>query len=66
MIVRNLAIGLACLAPWALWLGYDRLTLLRGTPLWDFRYLVLMVAGFLGLSGLEWLLGRLGKKPKEE
>lgn len=61
MIVRVLAMIFAGGATWALWAGYGQLNFLRGTPFWDFRYVVFAVAGFLGLSGLEWVLGRIKK-----
>ena len=57
MIVRGLAILLALGAAAALWFGYDNLRQLRGTPLFDFRYVVFAVAAFLGLSAIEWALG---------
>ncbi|MDA8585307.1 hypothetical protein N9L47_03455 [Rhodobacteraceae bacterium] len=57
MIIRGLAILLALGAAAGLWFGYDNLKQLRGTPLFDFRYVVFAVAAFLGLSAIEWALG---------
>lgn len=62
MILRGFAIVLACLATWAIWLGYGQLRALRGTPLWEFRYLVMLIATFLGLGGVEWALGWLRRR----
>lgn len=66
MIVRVLAIVFAGCATWALWAGYGQLSFLRGTPFWDFRYVVFAAAGFLGLSSLEWVLGQIKKKIEGE
>ncbi len=57
MIVRGIAILLAAGAAAALWYGYDNLRMLRGTPLFDFRYVVYAVVSFLGLSAIEWVYG---------
>jgi hypothetical protein len=57
MIVRALAIVLSIGALAALWFGYMNLNMLRGTPLFDFRYIIFAVGAFLGLSGIEWALG---------
>lgn len=57
MIVRCLAILFALSAAAALWYGYDNLRQLRGTPLFDFRYIFFAVVAFLGLSAVEWALG---------
>lgn len=62
MIIRGLSIALAALALAALWFGYMNLNILRGTPLFDFRYVIFAVAAFLGLSAIEWALGWI--KPK--
>ncbi len=62
MMLRILAIIVAGGATWALWAGYDALSMLRGTPFWDFRYGVFAMLAFLGLSGLEWLLGWIKSK----
>jgi hypothetical protein len=62
MIIRGLAILLALGATAALWFGYMNLNFLRGTPLFDFRYVVFAVAAFLGLSATEWALGWIKTK----
>jgi len=62
MIFRIVSIALSAGAIWAIWFGFENLTVLRGTPLWEFRYFVLMLATFGGLSALEWGLGRVKKK----
>lgn len=66
MKLRGFAIFLTGLAMWLLWVGYDMLSGLRGTPLWDFRYLVFLVAAFPDLSAVEWALGRVQKKLQNE
>jgi hypothetical protein len=62
MILRALAIALSALAAAGLWFGYANLNMLRGTPFFDFRYIVFAVAAFLGLSVVEWALGKLKAK----
>ena len=59
MIFRIAGIALSGVAIWAIWFGYDNLAVLRRTPLWEFRYFVLMLATFGGLSALEWGLGQV-------
>ena len=66
MIVRGLAILFALGAAAALWFGYDNLRALRGTPLFDFRYVFFAVAAFLGLSAIEWALGWIKGKVEGE
>lgn len=44
------------------WYGYDQLTLLRRTALWEFRYLALGCAVFLVLSLVQVVWDKLGKK----
>ena len=61
-IARFASPGAALLACAALWLGYENLSLLRGTALWEFRYVVLGCAGFLLLTGAERLASWLGKR----
>jgi hypothetical protein len=62
MIIRGLAIVLTAAACVALWFGYMNLNVLRGTPLFDFRYVIFAVGSFLGLSALEWGIGWIKKK----
>ena len=57
MIVRGMSILLAALACGGVWFGYTNLNILRGTPFFDFRYVVFAVSAFLGLSAIEWALG---------
>lgn len=57
MMLRALSIVSGAAAAAGLWYGYMNLNLLRGTELFDFRYVVFAVASFLGLSAIEWLLG---------
>jgi hypothetical protein len=62
MIVRGLAIVTAFGGLAALWFGYNNLNVFRGTPLFEFRYFILAIAAFLGLSALEWLVGWIKSK----
>ena len=62
MILRMLSIAVAIGAVLALWFGYGQLNTLRGTPLWEYRFIVFAAAAFLGLSALEWALGWLKHK----
>ncbi len=62
MIVTIATIGLSAVATWAIWFGFDNLRILRGTVLWEFRYLVFMLATFAGLSALEWGVDRLKRR----
>jgi hypothetical protein len=66
MIVRILAILVASCAAFGLWFGYSELKILRGTPLWDFRYIVFAAFAFLGLSVLEWAMGWVKRKIEGE
>ena len=62
MNVRVLAILVAVGAVWALWFGYGQLKEFRGTPFWDYRYIIYAAAAFLGLSVLEWALSWIKTK----
>lgn len=62
MIFRIVSIALSAGAVWAIWFGFENLKVLRGTPLWEFRYFGLMLATFLGLSALEWGLDLAKRK----
>lgn len=57
MIVRGIAILLGLVGAAGLWFGYDNLNQLRGTPFFDYRYIVYAVLSFLGLSAIEWVFG---------
>ena len=62
MIVRILAIAFAALGCAGLWFGYMNLNVFRGTPLFEFRYIIYAVLAFLGLSCLEWAMGWIKSK----
>jgi len=62
MILRLLPVALTFGAMWGLWVLYGNLGFLRGTPLWELRYVVFVIAGFLGLGALEWALAWLRKR----
>lgn len=62
MILRGLAILLTAGATAALWFGYMNLNIFRGTPLFDFRYVIFAMTAFLGLSAIEWALGWIQAK----
>ena len=55
MMARLLAPALTVAACYAVWSAYAHLTILRGSVLWDLRYVVLGVAGILILSLAEWV-----------
>lgn len=59
MIRRFLPPMIAVLAAAAALWGYQNITLLRGTDFWEFRLIVLLVAIFLVLSLLEFILSKL-------
>ena len=61
MILRVLSITVTFCAVLALWFGYGQLGSLRGTLLWEYRYITYAVAAFLMLSALEWGVGLLKK-----
>lgn len=50
---RALPPALTLVACVLIWLGYDNLNQLRGTLLWELRYVVLGCAVFVLLSGFE-------------
>ena len=62
MIMRIVKISLTGAALWALWYGYDNLTVFRRTVFWEFRYIIFTLAAFLGLSAIQWTLDRVQKK----
>lgn len=62
MILRVLPIVVALAAAAALWFGYGELRVLRGTPFWEYRFILFACAAFAGLSVLEWALGWLKTK----
>lgn len=62
MIVRALAIVLAAAACAALYFGYMNLNIFRGTPLFEFRFVLFAIGAFLGLSAIEWALGWIKTK----
>lgn len=62
MIIRALSIALALGAALALWFGYGELRILRGTWLWEYRFITFAIVAFLGLSLLEWALGWIKSK----
>lgn len=69
MIVRWLSRlsgpALAALAGGALYAGWTEIDRLRGTPFWEFRYVLLGVAAFLLLGLVEKLHGRLRGPPDD-
>ena len=62
MISRLASPGAALVCCGLFWLGYENLTLLQGTALWEFRYVLLGCAGFLLLTGSERLASWLSKR----
>lgn len=58
---RFLPPGLTLLACLLIWLAYDNIGALRGTPFWELRYVVLGCAIFALLSGVERLAASLAR-----
>jgi len=46
----------------AVWYGYENLALLRGSVLWDLRYVVLGVAAVLALGLAQWIAALLARR----
>lgn len=62
MLKRSAAVASALLGLLLLYFGYREIGRLGGTPLWPFRYIVLVLALFLLLSVAHWLFER--EKPE--
>lgn len=58
-LARLIAPGLTILACGLLWIGYDSIGVLRGTPLWELRYVLLGCAAFALLTLVEKASARL-------
>ena len=56
---RLIAPGLTILACALLWFGYESIGILRATPLWELRYVLLGCAGFALLTIVERVSARL-------
>ncbi|MEM9147418.1 MAG: hypothetical protein AAGC57_14600 [Pseudomonadota bacterium] len=61
LLPAALAFGAAAL----IWWGWEELGQLRGTPVWEFRYILLGIAAILGLGVLEAVLARLPRPPED-
>ena len=59
-LARLIAPVLTVLACALLWFGYDSVGVLRGTPLWELRYVLLGCAAFALLTLVEKVSARLG------
>lgn len=66
MIVRGLTIIVAFVGLAALWFGFMNLQVFRGTPLFEFRFIIFAIASFLGLSALEWIVGWIKSKTQKD
>lgn len=64
MIRAAIHIALMAAAAAVLWWGWSNLNLLRGTPVFEFRFVLLLAAGFLVLSAAQALAGWLAP-PKD-
>ncbi len=60
MFERVTAPALTILACALLWYGYESIGVLRGTPLWELRYVLLGCAAFVLLTLVERISARLG------
>lgn len=56
---RILGAILALILCAGLWYAYDQITLLRRSFWWEYRYVLLLVGGFLMLSLIDGILSRL-------
>lgn len=60
MTLRGIGAALALAAAGAiLWAWAGGIAVLGGTPLWDYRYLILVLGTLLGLSLLDTALARI-------
>lgn len=62
MIRAVVAILLMCGVCYGIWWGWDQITLLRGTVWWEYRYVVLLVAGVIAFSLAEFIASRVPAK----
>ena len=62
MISKLIAPVLTVLACAAIWYAFNNLSVLRGSVLWDLRYVVLGVAAVLCLSAAEWIVKRFDRR----
>ncbi|GFE64181.1 hypothetical protein [Litoreibacter roseus] len=65
---RILSIICMLAASGAAWFAYDQISILRRTWLWELRFVVLLVAGFLLLTFAEWIFAKITgliSKPEE-
>ncbi len=60
MLKRLVAPTLTILGCALLWYGYESINVLRGTPLWELRHVLLGCAGFVLLTLVERISARLG------
>jgi hypothetical protein len=58
-LARLIAPALTILACALLWFGYESIDILRGTPLWELRYVLLGCAAFALLTLMEKASARL-------
>ncbi len=59
MLTRLVSPALTVLACALLWFGYDSVGVLRGTPLWELRYVLLGCIAFALLTVVERVSARL-------
>ena len=64
MVLRLLAPALTIVACYGIWSAYENLTLLRGSVLWDLRYVVLCVTAIMVLSLAQWITAKIGSRFK--
>ena len=64
MMMRLLAPALTIVACYGIWSAYENLTILRGSVLWDLRYVVLCVTAIMVLSLAEWTAAKIGSRLK--
>lgn len=66
LLRRNVPAALTVLACLLIWLGYDNIGQLRGTLLWELRYIVLGCAAVILLTAVERLSSWLAKGSRAE
>ena len=62
MIAKLIAPVLTVLACAAIWYAFTHLSVLRGSVLWDLRYVVLGVVAVLCLSAAEWIVSKFDRR----
>ncbi len=65
LVLRLIGLALFLALAGLIWLGFEQIGLLSSSFLWPYRYLILAVAAFLLLTGVERLVTLLPKKQQD-